>query len=418
MTNEIIDPRQQRGIIIAATCRLKQKGKAWLVPSQSGKPAYTVVPDEHQPHCSCPDHETTGKRCKHIHAVEITIKREENEDGSVTETRTLTLTQKRTTYPQNWTAYNQAQNNEKDLFQKLLRDLCRDLPDRPKTKGTQYLRTADAVFAAVFKVYSTMSARRFMTDLRAAKDAGHISKAPCHNSVLGVFETEEMFPILKALVERSALPLKSLEEKFACDSSGFSGCRYDRWICEKYGPAMQKSLRVWVKAHIMCGTRTNCITAVEIHEQNANDGAQLRPLLATTAKNFAITELSADLAYSTHGNLEAIDALGAAPMIPFKKNASDYTGGLWATMFHYFQFQREAFLKRYHQRSNVESVFSMCKRKFGDSLRSKTDVAMKNETLCKFIAHNICCVIQEIYESGIDPACWAETPVAQQVNAG
>ncbi len=31
------EAREQRGLIIAATCRLKQKGKAWLVPSQSGK---------------------------------------------------------------------------------------------------------------------------------------------------------------------------------------------------------------------------------------------------------------------------------------------------------------------------------------------------------------------------------------------
>ena len=413
-----IDAREQKGLVIAATCRLKKKGQAWLVPSQTGKGSYTVVPDEHEPHCSCPDHETRGGRCKHIHAVEITIKREQNPDGSVTETRTLTLTEKRTTYPQNWPAYNQAQNNEKELFQKLLRDLCRDLPDRPKTKGTQYLRTADAVFSAVFKVYSTMSARRFMSDLRGAHEAGYISKCPCHNSVLGVFETEEIFPVLKSLVERSALPLKPLETNFACDSSGFSGCRYDRWIEHKYGPAMKKTLRVWCKAHIMVGTKTNVITAVEIHDQWANDGVQLKPLLATTAQNFAVKELSADLAYSTHANVEAVDALGAAPFIPFKCNASDVTGGLWAKLFHFFQFKREEFLVRYHQRSNVESTFSMCKRKFGDSLRSKTDVAMKNETLCKFICHNICCVIQEIYESGIDPTCWAETPVAQQVNAG
>ena len=66
-------------------------------------------------------------------------------------------------------------------------------------------------------------------------------------------------------------------------------------------------------------------------------------------------------------------------------------------------------------RSNVESTFSMAKRKFGDSLRSKADVAMKNETLCKFIAHNICCCIQEMYESGIDPTCWTETPRVVQI---
>jgi len=80
---------------------------------------------------------------------------------------------------------------------------------------------------------------------------------------------------------------------------------------------------------------------------------------------------------------------------------------LWAKCFHYFQLNREAFLTRYHQRSNVESTFSAVKRKFGDSLRSKTDVAMKNETLAKFICQNVCCTIQELHESGIDPTAWA-----------
>lgn len=36
-------------------------------------------------------------------------------------------------------------------------------------------------------------------------------------------------------------------------------------------------------------------------------------------------------------------------------------------------------------------------RKYG-----KTDVAMVNEVLCKIICHNICCLIQETHELGID----------------
>jgi hypothetical protein len=209
------DGREQRGLIIAATCKLQNKGKAWIVPSQSGKGTYTVVPDAHKPFCSCPDHETTGGRCKHIHAVEITIKREQNPDGSVTETRTLTLTEKRTTYPQNWSAYNAAQTNEKAIFQTLLRDLCSDLTDRPKTNGRQWLPMRDMIFSAIFKVYCGMSARRFMTDLREAQIKGYIGKTPCHNSVLGVFEAEEVFSVLRALVERSATPLKGLESHFS-----------------------------------------------------------------------------------------------------------------------------------------------------------------------------------------------------------
>ena len=73
-----------------------------------------------------------------------------------------------------------------------------------------------------------------------------------------------------------------------------------------------------------------------------------------------------------------------------------------------FQFKRDEFLQHYHKRSNVESTFSAIKRKFGDSVRSKTDVAMKNESLCKILAHNICCLIQEQHELGIDPVFWPE----------
>ena len=48
----------------------------------------------------------------------------------------------------------------------------------------------------------------------------------------------------------------------------------------------------------------------------------------------------------------------------------------------------------------------MIKAKFGDHLRSKTDVAMVNEALCKIICHNICCLIQEAQELGITTEFW------------
>src|SRR4051794_33227632 len=62
---------------------------------------------------------------------------------------------------------------------------------------------------------------------------------------------------------------------------------------------------------------------------------------------------------------------------------------------------RDEFARHYHKRSNVESTFSMIKAKFRDHVRSKTDVAMVNEVLCKIICHNICCLIQESHELGI-----------------
>ena len=99
---------------------------------------------------------------------------------------------------------------------------------------------------------------------------------------------------------------------------------------------------------------------------------------------------------------------GAVPYIMFKSIHTGRGGGLWAKMFHYFQFNRDEFLRHYHKRSNVESTFSMIKAKFRDHVRSKTDMAMVNEVLCKIICHNICCLIQESHELGISAVFWDE----------
>jgi transposase len=76
-------------------------------------------------------------------------------------------------------------------------------------------------------------------------------------------------------------------------------------------------------------------------------------------------------------------------------------------MYHYFHPHRDEFDKRYQQRSNVESTFSTIKAKFGDGVRSKLDIAMKNEVLAKVLCHNLCCVIQSMHEFGVNPTFWA-----------
>lgn len=401
--------REQRGLAIAARCRIARKGGVWLVPSQSGHGRYTVSPDASEPHCSCPDHETRGVKCKHIFAVEFVIQREQNPDGSTTVTETVTVQETvRRTYPQNWRAYNEAQTNEKDRFLGLLGELCsgvhepiHPLPGRPR------LPIQDALFAACFKVYSTFSGRRFMSDLRDAEAKGFIRKAPHFNSIFNYLENPALTPILKAMIEESARPLSAVEQDFAADSSGFSTSRFVRWFDQKYGVVRQQ--HEWVKVHLMCGVRTNIVTAVEIRGRLAQDSPLLPELVTATRKNFTLREVSADKAYGSLSNYAVIDQAGATPYIAFKSIHTGAGGGLWQRMFHYFQFRREEFLTHYHKRSNVESTFSMIKAKFRYHVRSKTDVAMVNEVLCKIVCHNICCLIQESCELGIDATFWAES---------
>lgn len=51
-----------------------------------------------------------------------------------------------------------------------------------------------------------------------------------------------------------------------------------------------------------------------------------------------------------------------------------------------------------HKRSNVETAFSMIKSKFGDSVRSKTDVGQVNEVLAKVLCHNILPASWELHD--------------------
>jgi transposase len=416
MTDWKLLDREGRAFMLAATVKITQTAKGWRVPSQAGKGAYTVTLEGEKPHCNCPDHELRGRDCKHILAVRVVRQRELFEDGTEAVTETVTVTETvRKSYPQNWKAYNAAQTTEKAKFQALLHDLCEGIEEPTQTKGRPRIPLSDAIFSAAFKVYSTFSGRRFMTDLRAAHGAGFISRVPSYASLFTCFESEAVTPILHRLIEESSRPLKAVEVDFAVDASGFTSSRFVRWFDHKYGVVRQQ--HEWVKVHLMCGVKTNVVTAVEIAGKDASSTPMLPALLNTTLKTFSPREVSGDKEFGSLKNYDAVEAAGAMPYIPFKSIHSGKGGGLWAKMFHYFNFRRDEFLSHYHKRSNVESTFSMIKAKFRDHVRSKTDVAMRNEALCKILCHNICVLIQEMYELGIEPTFWTEPSLVQNVTA-
>jgi len=403
-----MDAREERGQLIAETCKLTKRGDEWFVPAQTGVGRYVVKLDPHTPRCTCPDFEVREMKCKHIYAVEYTVRQQSNPDGSVTVTETVKVTEtveKKTTYKQNWPAYNAAQSVEKDRVQELLFDLCRGVPE-PERKGCgrKPHSVKDSLFAMVFKVYSTFSSRRFSTGLREAHERGYLSRPITGMKSVQFMEDESLTPILKTLIHQSSLPLRAVETDFAIDSSGFSSNKFERWFDHKYGVTRQQC--VWVKVHIACGVKTNIVTAVRILDKDAGDSPQFAPLVKETAGGFTIGEVSADKAYASLQNFETVAGVGGAGFIAFKSNATGAVGGHYEKAFHYFSFKREEYMTHYHKRSNVESTFSMVKRKFGDSVRSKTDVAMVNESLCKLLAHNLCVLIQEEHELGIESVFW------------
>lgn len=392
------DPRQQRGLVIAATLNIQRKGDGWTVPSQTLNDRYTVTHGDDGFRCTCPDFELRHSTCKHGYAVEFYLKRETTitPDGEtvVTETRGV-----RVTYPQNWPAYNAAQTAEKELFCHLLSDLCAAVPEPARGMGRPSVPLREALFSACYKVYSGVSGRRFMSDLRVAHAKGFVTRPWHFNTVLNVIDDPTITPAVQKLVAASAAPLKSVESTFAVDSTGFGTQSFYRHYSAKYGH--DQYARNYVKLHALIGTKTNVIAAAKVTDRDRHDYGEFAPLVEVGAQTFDVKEVSADKAYNGRSNIEAVAAVGAEAFIPFRSNSKDDPSSpLWSKLFHLYNYRVDEFLPHYHRRSNAESTFSMMKRVFTDTLRSKTVEAQTNEVLLMVIAHNIRTLVHSIFELG------------------
>ncbi len=404
-----MDTRELKALELAARSRITFDGAAWVVPSQTSAVTRYRVSLTDPVSCECDDWQLHRKACKHIIAARLV---QERQGGTQAPAIDTDVVPKRPTYKQDWPAYNLAQTQEKKRFLALLADLCSGIeePAHPGV-GRKPVPLRDRVFSVVYKVWSTLSSRRFNTDLEEAHERGYLSRPLHPNKVNCFIESAELTPFLKAMLIRAARPLRAIETAFAVDSSGFTTSRFVRWFDHRYGVTRQE--HDWVKVHIACGVKTHVVTAAAIYDRDAADCPVLPELVKKTKETFDVKEVSADKAYLSVDNVEAIFLAGGVPFIAPKVNTTGAAGGLFEKMFHYYEFRREEFLQHYHKRSNVESTFSAVKRKLGDFVRSRTETAMQNEVLAKLVCHNVWCVILSQCELGIEPVFWEQEEEAQ-----
>ncbi len=247
-----MDVRDQRAILIAATCQsIDRKGGTWLVPSQSTSGRTYHVRLEGDGSCNCADH-AEGYRCKHIRAARIILKRELGHEEVAAEVRAAVsddtrLFEAKKKDNRDHAAFNEAQAVEKHRVQVLLLDLLRKV-EEPECKkcGRKPHSIKDAIFSMVMKVYGTKASRTTSCDLLDAHKNGYLSKPIPGMKLSSFFENPAYTPSLKALVAFSALPLRVVETKFAVDSTGFPNTKSENWFDYQKGVTRRRT--IWTKA--------------------------------------------------------------------------------------------------------------------------------------------------------------------------
>ena len=318
-------------------------------------------------------------------------------------------TRSRRTYRRDWRVYDLAQMHEQEHFGRLLRELCDTVQQPEQQMGRPRMLLSDMVFAICLMVYSMMSGRRVMTNVRRACASGQLAQVPSPTTISRYLREPEMTPLLEWLIELSAVPLGTVEQLFAVDSSDFQTSPVSaqrRWKYRLREPRQLQSK--CPKAHVMVGVHTNVVTAACATDGESSDTKFLPRLVAATARRFTIVEVSADKAYSTKRNYEAVYDAGGSFYCPFRANAvprqrKQRRDALWEQAYYFHLWHRKEFLDHYNRRSNVESAFSMVKARFGAVVRSKTPTAQTNKVLAKLLCHNLCVLVKSMYALNISP---------------
>jgi len=160
------------------------------------------------------------------------------------------------------------------------------------------------------------------------------------------------------------------------DSTGIKMMGEGEWKTRKHGASYR---RQWRKVHIGIDAETFDIRAIEVTSNAVGDGQTLPDLLAQIPEDDTIVTVSGDGAYDTRGCHAAIDARGADPVIPVRRNGKAWTEdgpGVEARneTLHAMKRLGRAIWKKgsgYHRRSLVETRMH-CFKLLGPRVTART----------------------------------------------
>ena len=164
----------------------------------------------------------------------------------------------------------------------------------------------------------------------------------------------------------------------AIDSSGFETTHMSYHYANVWNRQDKRKYRRYLKVSIAIDTDSQYILSQKIRIGPRNDNIDFESVM----KNIKCKFVVADKGYDSKSNRYfVLRKMKSYPHIPYRKiSGRDYERLGVPLIFDE---------KIYHQRSKVETVFSVIKRKYGCFVLSKSFETQKKEILMRIIAYNI-----------------------------
>lgn len=169
----------------------------------------------------------------------------------------------------------------------------------------------------------------------------------------------------------------------AIDASGYKLHHASQHYEHRIG--VPKRRKRYMKHFVSVDTDKQAIVVSEDWRSYIHDSVRFKPIAKKTRERTRIVNLTTDKGFDSESNHKFAHKLGANSVIPLR-----YKTSLSKTKGFYRRKLRRHFPDGiYHQRSKVETINSVEKRKFGDSLRGKLLRMQRREMKVIDVVYNI-----------------------------
>ena len=220
--------------------------------------------------------------------------------------------------------------------------------------------------------------QRFRLKWRELEDL--VREMPRLQKVLGLKKVPDFSTIPKFL---KRIPAKILDLFFGsgkCDVLGIDASGFSSTIASPHYEKRCGKKRPYLKGSIAVDLDSLEIQAMKARRSHAHDSRDFWPI----AKKCKFSVVVADKGYDDEKIHRKVHKIGADAIIPVRDRERKRINGR-----HRKRLAEGFDEKTYHQRSKVETVFSVVKRKLGEDVRSRSTNMQKKGLKVKLWAYNV-----------------------------